>query len=792
LTKEQASEDSMLEGSLSDDSVPTRLEPTAIAAALLAGLLVYVTYHPSDSVAVERGDALWFAVIAIATSTIALARFGYQGRLWGEVKLWSIAVDVLACVLASWIMLAAFTTCPPGNLRMATNEAWLWVSGVAVFCASRRLMNSVCVRRAICGVLIACSVGVAVHALHQQWYSLPQSRAEYRADPDKLLAEAQIVAPPGSVERMIFENRLFDGGPTGTFALANSMAGFLVVGCLLVTGVTRLQWRSMKVNERVGWLVALAIGLLGLWMARSRSAMLACGAGMVAVTVVVPWLIDAANAVQPSTSNDSGMTVAGSKAAGLSANLRWRIFVGLGALVVAGIGVVSLVAAVGNKEWFEQAPQSLAFRFQYWRSTWAMAMDAPWFGSGPGNFQSIYQRYREESASEDIADAHNFLFETLAAGGFVGAVILVTLFVVVCLFVRRRWLALSSSEEVGVQADDFVKWVWLGGGLSLLMIWLIGAAAGHTPDFRAHMLAVPCAVAAAFLCWPAISRTHAIGLDLVSFFAIGSLLVHLSAAGGWSIPGVAVPIWMLGGMLSRTEQAGSVSDVSSRQISSGQVKTAVAVAAIGIALLLAHRTISLAPAEAAGRAMKAAAFARSEGQLAAMTRAVDAAVVADPWAVDASLYKADLLRWELIYRGDIASLRKQWAEQLEEALHRAGENPTVYRSAAQQSLHLYQRFGNRRDLNLADQRLQRASQWSPTDHSLIAQRAATAKAMGRQAEAEQLSTEAARLAKLGDNIERQLFRQMIYVVQPIGESVADRPRLAPATEVLGSEVLGAN
>jgi hypothetical protein len=185
--------------------------------------------------------------------------------------------------------------------------------------------------------------------------------------------------------------------------------------------------------------------------------------------------------------------------------------------------------------------------------------------------------------------------------------------------------------------------------------------------------------------------------------------------------------------------------------------------------------------------MKAAAFARSEGQLAAMTRAVDAAVLADPWAVDASLYKTDLLRWELMYRGDIPSLRKRWAEQLDETIHRAGENPTVYRSAAQQSLHLYQRFGDVGDLKLADERLRQASLWSPADHALMAQRAATAGAMGRQAEAEQLSTEAARLAELGDNIERHLYRQMIYVVQQIGASVQDGPRLAPATEVLGLE-----
>ncbi len=36
----------------------------------MGGACVYVSYHPSDSVAVEQGDALWFGVIALLLATI--------------------------------------------------------------------------------------------------------------------------------------------------------------------------------------------------------------------------------------------------------------------------------------------------------------------------------------------------------------------------------------------------------------------------------------------------------------------------------------------------------------------------------------------------------------------------------------------------------------------------------------------------------------------------------------------------------------------------------------------------
>ena len=224
--------------------------------ALLAAGVVYLACYPSDSVSVEQGDALWFGMLAIFIATVAWAGwFWNRSRQSGSRKTGAdeleqpgdshaaksseqfkrlpqrvsvIVLDWGPWLLAGWMMCAAFATCPPGNLRMATNEAWLWLSAAAIFSASRLLTTSLGTRRSLLALLVVCAVGLSVHGLHQYFVTLPANRLRYQQDPDAVVALAGINAPPGSSERMVFANRLMDGGPTASFALANSLAAVLL------------------------------------------------------------------------------------------------------------------------------------------------------------------------------------------------------------------------------------------------------------------------------------------------------------------------------------------------------------------------------------------------------------------------------------------------------------------------------------------------------------------------------------------------------------------------------------
>ena len=189
------------------------LNPSAIAIGMLAGSVVYVTYYPSDSVAVEKGDALWLAVLAVIIATIACAARSWPqadaatplerdrsnglttgadsvdegvatSRLPGRlqlVRMATLGLNVIPWLLAAWMMWAAFASSPPGNLRMATNEAWFWVTAACLFTAARILLGSLSVRQSIVGLLVICACGLSVHGMHQYLISLPENRAEYRA-----------------------------------------------------------------------------------------------------------------------------------------------------------------------------------------------------------------------------------------------------------------------------------------------------------------------------------------------------------------------------------------------------------------------------------------------------------------------------------------------------------------------------------------------------------------------------------------------------------------------------------
>ncbi|EMI18638.1 O-antigen polymerase, partial [Rhodopirellula maiorica SM1] len=331
----------------------------------------------------------------------------------------SLALDWVPWLLAGWIMIAAFGSSPPGNLRFATNEAWIWVSAASIFYAARRLFAQPMVVRGIVTLLLGCAVAQAVHGLHQQFISLPEMRAAYERDPERMLQFAGIDAPPGSSERIVFENRLRDGGPTGTFALANSLAGVLVVGIMIAISGLWFHASRMSAAQRVCWIGLAALLAIALLATRSRSAVLAVFIGAVFLFLA-----------STSFGRHRRPLVLALAAIGL-----------LAAIIVGGI------VTWGNREWIEQAPASLAFRIQYWRSTMAMVTQMPLFGAGPGNYQMIYERFREPSANEQIAEPHNFFFETLASGGWIAAGLLIVLAVAVAACWRTRRDQLSESND---------------------------------------------------------------------------------------------------------------------------------------------------------------------------------------------------------------------------------------------------------------------------------------------------------------------------------------------------------
>lgn len=771
---------------------PTRrLDPLCFGIGLLGGAIVYLSYHPSDSVTVEKGDALWFAALAIVISAVAWGwqawtRSGDEGRI-------GFCLDLFPWLLAAWMMIAAWLSCPPGNLRMATNEAWLWVSAAAIFAASRRLMTRADARQAVLVLLVVCATGLATHGLHQYCISLPANRMEFQQDPERILRLAGVDAPPGSAERMVFANRLFDGGPTATFALANSLAGVLLVSVLLAVGVLRFHWHGLTNVQVVFWTLAAIVCASCMMAARSRSATLAALIGMAMIFIA---------------------------SSHLNRRNRRALAFGLMGVSFLGLACVTFMALFGNREWFEEAPASIAVRLQYWRSTWRMVLDHPLVGAGPGSFQSLYERYREITTTEQIAEPHNLFFETLASGGFIGLGLLICLVVAMWIGLATRWSNpsdLASSGDANVPTDfatsiaksetcghvdcgnESGRWLWLGASLSLILIWLIGWASRRVPDLDASLFVLPTVVIFAIALAPSIRSLADKDLDAIVGVALIALLIHLMVSGGWTVPGVAVLIWIGSSMLVRQRSKLSATATSSSQ-SDADSQTAVRsndggptdarpiylTAAIGLhlAILASIYWVSLRPVEQKNRLMERAAMAQASGEFGKARVSLQQACQADSWATEPMLWLADYYRQRVIAGGDTRDARKQWESSLDQVKLRAGDDPAVYRMVGAQQIHAYQRHGLRKDLDSAQQTFEKAAGWSPANQWMAAQLAEITRAQGQNEQSQRLADRAASLAEMGGNIERSLTRQMIYVARPIGRMAAEGPIRRPAVELL--------
>ncbi|QEG00061.1 O-Antigen ligase [Stieleria maiorica] len=771
-----------------------------LAAATLGGLVVYVAYHPSDSVLVESGDALWFCALSLIVWTLTLAtepmvralRCSDSGAsdlgrppisastLIGN----GLVLDVLVWGLAVWMMAAALASCPPGNLRQATNEAWVWIAAAAVLTAARRLLADLSMCAVLFSLLAAVATAMAVHALHQEWISLPQTRAEYLADPEAVLRAAGVVAPRGSAARMVFANRLLDGGPTATFALANSLAAMMLVAALVPLALLRDSLSSTQVDgqasigrAQTGWirmtlvLIAL-IGVAALLATRSRSALVAClTAGL--------WI-----------------WIRGNRSADAKRFKTLATAVSITALV-GGVVLVALLLW-GDDEWMAAAPASLEFRLQYWKSTALLLLDHPWLGAGPGGFQAMYLQYRLPVANESIADPHNFVFETLAAGGLVGGLLLGLVAIAAVVTCRRGGaVEVAAGTDFESTASHFgsPQWMVYGALVSLGGVWGFSLLSGQWPDFQASVIALPSGIATGWLTHRCLRVATQPLIRLVAGAILLAVMTHLLVSGGWTVPGVAIVIWMavaslgcVGACQGPANDSTRIDGIANQFERSRRGKSSLVALGVGVVLLACLRFESIIPVQQSQLALRRAEDAARRGMLSRVESESRRAVQADTWGSEAPRWRSEFLKGRLIELGNDRRARNQWQAVLQIALDRAGANPMLLRAAGEQHLHLYQCFGQTADLEAADRLVSEALAKNPTDLSLVAQAAVIADERSETAKAGVLADRARQLSGLGGNIVRDLGLQQILIAekigaparrQPVSRSIKDRFRERP-------------
>lgn len=134
--------------------------------------------------------------------------------------------------------------------------------------------------------------------------------------------------------------------------------------------------------------------------------------------------------------------------------------------------------------------QSLAFRADFWRIAWRMAVENPFTGVGIDRYQNYYREYKtldqvRRVGAEDFSDsAHNLYLHFAATGGFFLAIVLLILNIFVAFrFVKviksempfagvtcilfGAWLAIQAQSLISIDFPAIAIWGWIFAGIGV-------------------------------------------------------------------------------------------------------------------------------------------------------------------------------------------------------------------------------------------------------------------------------------------------------------------------------------
>lgn len=573
------------------------------ALGILAGLLAARAYFPGEDA--EQGSGSGWLLVLILTLGLAAV----SAWLGGKVRLrWSWA-DLAVGAL---VMLVVVSVGQGAERRLALTMGFEWIGlGVAYFLL-RWLPGGRAESTALAGAFLATSCALAAAGFYQRLVEDPASIRHYRRNPQQALREANVPDDPASRRR--FEDRLMNSTePRATFALANSLAGYLVgpavfgvaaaVGLALGGGGAGVR----LARDRLVPLSMAALPLLGvlvcLVLTKSRSAYLGLAAGLAAALLPPARRLDAR------------------RRAGV-------VVVVLGLLVA--IGAVAALRGLLDRQVLTESTKSLRYRVEYWRGAWGVITESPrrfWNGVGPANFAGPYLRHKLPTSSEEIKDPHNLILDVWAASGALAAAALV---VALVLALRETWGRGRGAAEGEADADaPPPRWLWFSAGAGgLVLVALVGGLDPlGDPEAAARwaVLAVGW-TAAALLLRPLWNRRPAEAPELGA--ALLAVAVTLLAVGGIAFPPVALALWTaaaLGQNLREDRPGGRPRVVGGRWLAFGLM--------LGVAALLGSFLGTFAPSWKAGAALRqahAAMARRGVPNFDAAREALQAAAAADP------------------------------------------------------------------------------------------------------------------------------------------------------------------
>lgn len=617
-----------------------------LRGVVLAGLVaIYVARPllPSESPTTVAGDGLPFVMLTlILSATWLLARLGEA-----RPAIRFGVVEALWIVLLAWQGASTYLTTQSGYARAAINTFWEWAAVGVGYLLLRQLRCTDSEKRAVCVVMIGVAVVLSLDGAYQYEIENPENREIYRANPDRVLKEQGIDAPAGSAARYLFEQRLSSSEPTATFALANSLAGFLTPWLLLTIALGWFVELGIAVDPALSKRRCTVAGVCAvpmsicLGLTKSRSALLAVIAGVAALILL-----------------RSGR------------RNTWR-HVLVAALVISVLVASGLAIGALDRQVFTEALKSMSYRLHYWHGAFGIAQEHPWFGCGPGNFQDEYTRFKLPEASEVVADPHNFALEI---GATCGLPALVALFAIFFAAAAESRMATTSVDEAGtVPEPRSLPLAPLVGGIAgFFLASAVGllSSVGLPSIVLFVGLAVLPLLTFAFSGWiRAGSMPPQLGL-----LSAAALLVNLLAAGGIGFAGVAGSLWLL---LALGD--GSRDQAQSTPRWTVACLCGAALVLVAICHITAYRPVLKC------KQLVAEAAREPKGA----PQSLLAAASADPWSDEP---------WRLLAAGDFDQWQResddessdQWRHDYQEVLRRRPHSSAAWLAAAESYWSAYQ------------------------------------------------------------------------------------------------------
>lgn len=642
----------------------------AAATALLAARPLF----PSEGA--DRGDGLPVVMLWLALAVMwCLFQVG-RTRIRYRFGLPDAAVVILTAAYAASALVAVFQ----GTARPAVNMLWEAVGFALVFLFLRQFEWPTRRVRAVLSVMVATAVGLSAYGLYQYGVEMPAVRAAYRSDPARYLELAGLGEYVNQPEALrLFENRFFSVEPLATFALTNSLAGFLLPwGIVLAAaagytavGAWHAAKRALRRFRASGRNEAPAAEPPGEGAAILRALVLLAATSALGLCLIL-------------TKSRAGYLAALLGVIGLAWSHRevlgrriYLVFLAAAAALALLAGTALALGGLDPLVLYE-AGKSLLFRGQYWQATWGMIRSQPWLGCGPGNFRFVYARFKLPDAVEDISDPHNFLLEVWASAGIFALAALLVLLAIFFFRIRRCGKVsrttpsddTTPSDELGIPKPAAPLVAESGEGrrltAALIVAWPLGFAlsllSSAPQTFSSLMVGLPAALITfwALGTWRraparADGATPAGEAGLCGL-AAAVLLIHWSASGGWSFAAVSQSFWLLAAAgLSWLEDAPRSSSASSSARIAPDFHDVPGSVAYGTAAGLALLTI-LCYSTAYAPVLRCRALMeqvpRSDFDPLPALTALDAASRADPLAVEPLLRRLAVLSAALADRGE--------------------------------------------------------------------------------------------------------------------------------------------